>query len=318
MNDIQQIQLLPAREADYPVVQRLSGYYIYDFSEFTGWPCPESGQFAGCDALFAEWQAGKNNPFIIRVGGELAGFAAVGLDVATREFYIQEFFILRKYRRRGVGKSVAFQLFDQFAGLWRVELLLENSPARRFWQPVITQYVAGNPVHMEEHDSPWGRMQLLRFTRAVPADFPFTEMPRLGDGTLELHLERTIPSDPLRGWLPTYDFAMHVDGRFAGGINLRVGNTFRIVMYDGHIGYGVVPAFRGHHYAERASRLLLPLAKAHGIMTVWITANPTNIASRRTCERLGARLIEIVPLPKDSEQYSGSDRAKCRYRIDLE
>ena len=158
------IQVLPATDADYPVIQNLSGYYVYDFTEYFDLPCPESGRFGGCDELFAEWQAGKNYPFVLRVGGELAGFAAVALDIAAREFYIQEFFILRKFRRHGVGKAVAFQLFDQFPGRWRVEVLLENIPARHFWPAAIQQYLGAAPLQVDEHDSPWGRMQILRFS----------------------------------------------------------------------------------------------------------------------------------------------------------
>ena len=37
-------------------------------------------------------------------------------------------------------------------------------------------------------------------------------------------------------------------------------------------------------------RLLLPLARRHGLQTVWITCNPDNWASRRTCELAGAEL----------------------------
>lgn len=148
-------------------------------------------------------------------------------------------------------------------------------------------------------------------------DFEFINPGPLADGELELVLVETTPADPAREWLPCYVFEMRVDGRKVGGINLRIGNTHNIVMYGGHIGYGVEPEFRGHHYAERASRLLLPLAKAHELDTIWITTNPDNIASRRTIERLGARLVEIVPLPEDNNQYSDGDREKCRYRLDI-
>lgn len=317
MTDRHEIHLLPAIAADYPVVQNLSGYYVYDFTEYLGWACPESGRFGGCDALFDEWQAGKNYPFLIRVGGELAGFAAVGIDVTMREFYIQEFFILRKFRRQGIGKAVAYRLFDQFTGQWRVEFLVANTPALHFWQPAIQEYIGGEVLQTDEHASPWGHMQTLRFTRPMPQEFSFADVSSLHDGELELYLERKIPSDTVRNWLPTYDFIMRVDGKHAGRINLRVGNTFNILMYGGHIGYGVIPAFRGHHYAERACRLLFPLAQAHGLTTVWITTNPDNHASRRTCECLGARLVEIVPVPEDSDQYANGDRQKCRYRIEL-
>jgi tagatose 1,6-diphosphate aldolase len=311
------IQLLPATDADYPVVQTLSSYYIYDFTEYLGWPCPASGRFGGCDEMFAEWQAGKNYPFLISVGGELAGFAAVALDTGTREFYIQEFFIVRKFRRQGVGKAVAYRLFEPFAGPWRVEWLLANSPARQFWQPALQRYLGVEALRMDEHASPWGHMQTLSFTREVAQDFAFADISSLHDGEMELHLERTIPSYPTRSWLPTYDFALRVDGAPAGDINLRIGNTSNILLYGGHIGYNVEPAFRGQHFAERACRLLFPLAQAHGLTTVWITTTPDNVASRRTCERLDARLVEIVPVPEDNDLFAIGDREKCRYRIDL-
>lgn len=148
-------------------------------------------------------------------------------------------------------------------------------------------------------------------------DFQFIDPGLLVDGELELALIETTPADPARERLPAYLFEMRVGGRKAGGLNLRIGNTHSIVMYGGHIGYGIEPGFRGHHYAERACRLVLSLAKAHGLDTLWITCNPDNWPSRRTCERLGATLVEIVDLPEDNDQYRRGERQKCRYRLDL-
>jgi tagatose 1,6-diphosphate aldolase len=148
-------------------------------------------------------------------------------------------------------------------------------------------------------------------------DFEFLDPGHLTDMELELVLVGTNPGDPVRGWLPAYVFEMRVDGHKAGGLNIRIGDTYNIMMFYGHIGYTVEPEYRGHHYAERACRLLLPLAKAHGLTTVWIMCNPDNIASRRTCERLDATLENIVPLPGDCDMYRHGDRESCRYRIDL-
>jgi predicted acetyltransferase len=123
------------------------------------------------------------------------------------------------------------------------------------------------------------------------------------------------------GVLPAYHFWMRVKDNselpMAGGIGLRIGNTYEAVMYSGHVGYHVYPPAQGHHYAERACRLLLPLARQHGIDPLWITCNPDNFASRRTCERLGAALVEIVPVPVEHPLYQRGETEKCRYRIDL-
>ena len=103
----------------------------------------------------------------------------------------------------------------------------------------------------------------------------------------------------------------------AGAIGFRIGSTYTVEMYYGHFGYHVYPPARGHHYAERACRLLLPLARRHGLKTLWITCNPDNYSSRRTCERLGAHLVSIVPVPCEDPLFVRGEREKCRYRLDL-
>jgi len=102
-----------------------------------------------------------------------------------------------------------------------------------------------------------------------------------------------------------------------GGLSLRISDSHNTRMYYGHVGYNVFPPARGRHFAERACRLVLPLARAHGMRELWITCNPENAASRRTCERLGATLIEVVDLPEGFPLYQRGERQKCRYRLDI-
>lgn len=143
------------------------------------------------------------------------------------------------------------------------------------------------------------------------------DVPPLVDGELELHLTERTPGDPVRNWVPAYHFELRVGGQPAGSVSLRVGDNYFIQHYSGHIGYGVAPEFRGHHYAARACLLLFELARRHGMKTLWITCNPENVASRRTCERVGGELVGIVDLPPDSDLYKEGERQKCRYRIRL-
>jgi predicted acetyltransferase len=139
------------------------------------------------------------------------------------------------------------------------------------------------------------------------------------DGDLELVLVKTSPGDAGNNLVPAYRFEMrHIpSGKRMGSIDLRVGDAFDVVNYIGHLGYGVEPEFRGHHYAARSCRLLLSLARRHGLNPVWITCNPDNRASRRTCEVAGAELVEIVDLPEHLDMHQRGERQKCRYRIDL-
>jgi len=102
-----------------------------------------------------------------------------------------------------------------------------------------------------------------------------------------------------------------------GSISLRASNNFDTVTYLGHLGYGVFPPARGRHYAERACRMLFNLCRRHNLNPVWITSNPDNLASRKTCQNLGGKLVDIVALPPGHILYNRGERQKCRYRIDL-
>jgi tagatose 1,6-diphosphate aldolase len=149
--------------------------------------------------------------------------------------------------------------------------------------------------------------------------FTFLDPGKLVDNELELVLAYKYPGEESRGFVPTYRFNMRLVNQQPeiGNIELRVGNTEHIVMYAGHIGYRVHAPYRGHRYAARSCRLLIQLARQHNMKTLWITCNPDNIASRRTCELVGARFVEIVNLPVDTDMYQEGERQKCRYRLDI-
>jgi predicted acetyltransferase len=151
----------------------------------------------------------------------------------------------------------------------------------------------------------------------VTNEIEFIEPGPLRDCELVVALVARHRANPEKGWVPSYEFELRLDGveECIGKVNLRVGNTRSLEMYGGHLAYEVDPKWRGRHYAERGARLVLPLAQQHGLSTIWITCNPDNWASRRTCERLGAELVEVVPLPPDNEMYIRGMREKCRYRL---
>ena len=131
------------------------------------------------------------------------------------------------------------------------------------------------------------------------------------------------PGDWRKGHPPAYHFWMRVvrpssaDPAIAGGISLRIGDTPDLRRYVGHVGYNVYPFARGQHLAERSTRLLLPLARRHGLSHLWITANPDNGPSRRTCQRLGAVYVDTVDVPAGHDLHARGERQKCRYRVAL-
>jgi predicted acetyltransferase len=145
----------------------------------------------------------------------------------------------------------------------------------------------------------------------------FQESLDLAEGNLRLLVKAHDPADPEKGWVPAYRLLIIVDGTPVGTIDLRLGETDVMVRYGGQVGYAIDPPHRGHRYAARALRLVTSLARHHGFDVLWISCNPENLPSRRTCELAGAELVEIVDLPPDCDMYANGDRKKCRYRIVL-
>jgi predicted acetyltransferase len=149
-------------------------------------------------------------------------------------------------------------------------------------------------------------------------EFAFLNPNKLTDNDLELVLIKKVPADEKKGYFPAYEFEMNnaKTAEVMGHIHLRIGNNEN-TKYGGHIGYEVIEKFRGNHYAARSLKLLFPLANQHGINPLWITCNPENVPSRKTCELAGGKLIEIVDIPEENEQYQKGERKKCRYRFDF-
>ena len=153
--------------------------------------------------------------------------------------------------------------------------------------------------------------------RVLP--FHFYDSFPLDDGEIYLRLLETAPPQPEKGFVPTYRFSIvrRADDEAVGRCDLRVGFN-ESLFYAGNIGYRIFDPFRGNHYALKACRLLLELAKKHRMPQVVITCRPDNLPSRRTCEALGAQLGGIVTLPLGHELYRAGDRQECRYILNFD
>jgi predicted acetyltransferase len=151
-------------------------------------------------------------------------------------------------------------------------------------------------------------------------DVRFAEFGDLEDGPVRVRVEGHNPGDPERDFVPEYECAIlrRHDEALVGLISVRIGSTPWIEQYAGHLGYTIDEEHRGHRYAAAACRAIRPIARHHGLFTLWITVTPDNIASRRTCEILGAEFVEIVDVPADAEMFARGERQKCRYRWQID
>lgn len=120
--------------------------YSYDFSEFSDDDINEYGYF-GYSRIDDYWNEKGRYPFFIRANGKLAGLVLVRSCCEYNDLpdphNIAEFFVMKKYRHKGVGKAAAVKVFDMFPGGWEVSQWSNNLPARKFWEKVVDEYTKG-------------------------------------------------------------------------------------------------------------------------------------------------------------------------------
>jgi predicted acetyltransferase len=142
------VEVVAARVRDKPIVRRLLELYLHDFSVFTGADVDARGLF-GYDYLDVYWTEPDRAPFLFRVERHWCGFALVRTgdphDMA-------EFFVMRKYRRSGVGITAAREVFARFPGRWQVRQMRANVDATTFWRRAI-------PVPFTEEEIETGPVQ---------------------------------------------------------------------------------------------------------------------------------------------------------------
>lgn len=126
-----------------PVLANLLELYTHDFTEFEALPLGSDGRF-GYPSLPNYWSDPNRYPFLIRVDGELAGFAFATrgsmVDGDPDVWDVTEFFVVRGRRRNGVGMTAAHDLWRRFPGRWEVRVRPDNLPALAFWKRAVALF----------------------------------------------------------------------------------------------------------------------------------------------------------------------------------
>ncbi|MEX2393038.1 MAG: GNAT family N-acetyltransferase [Actinomycetota bacterium] len=144
--------------ADKPTVANLLELYQYDFSEFVPADIDERGRF-GYPYLDAYWTDDDRFPFLIWVGHQLAGSVLIR-RLPDGVMVMAEFFVMRRYRREGVGRTAAVAAIDLFRGEWSIGVFETNAPGQAFWRDVLEPY--SPTIGETSHDG--DRMTTYRFT----------------------------------------------------------------------------------------------------------------------------------------------------------
>jgi predicted acetyltransferase len=127
------------------LLRNLAEHYCYDMSEWFDLDTGTDGRYS-FDTL-SVWANGCD-AYLAKVDESIAGFALIGSasewlgDVRAHD--VHEFFVMRRFRRRGVGRRMASFLWNEYPGEWLVRVLEANAPALTFWRREISSYSVGS------------------------------------------------------------------------------------------------------------------------------------------------------------------------------
>jgi predicted acetyltransferase len=151
-----------ALPTDSRILSNLLELYIHDLSGvFPHVELGPDGRF-GYPKLPLYWTEPEQRfAFLIRERGAVAGFALVTRGSPAVEepntLDVAEFFVLRRYRRTGVGRAAVRLLWRRLPGMWTVRVSEANPSALLFWSAVIGEQTAGKAVEFVRpgQPSPW-------------------------------------------------------------------------------------------------------------------------------------------------------------------
>jgi predicted acetyltransferase len=131
-----------------PMLSNLLELYVHDLSDIFPVEVGPEGRF-GYEKLALYWEEpAARHAFLIKHGQHVAGFVFVTRGSPASEdpedLDVAEFFVLRGYRRSGVGRQAARALWDSMPGRWVVRVSEANPAGLPFWNEVIRSYTSGD------------------------------------------------------------------------------------------------------------------------------------------------------------------------------
>jgi predicted acetyltransferase len=157
-----------ATPADHRPLSRMLELYQHDLSDIWDQDLDANGEY-GYD-LDSFWRAPGCHAFVALAEGHYAGFALVDtrVRVGTQGRWMDQFCVVKKYRRRGAGRQLACAVFDALPGRWEVGQMPDNHAAQAFWRRVIAQYSGGRFTEHTLRDGAWQGVVQVFDSAAAP------------------------------------------------------------------------------------------------------------------------------------------------------
>ena len=162
------LELRKAQPEDFAALQQMLELYQYDISDIYLQDTDAEAKY-GYD-LVRHRKAERFHAHVVLEGSQYVGFALVAPAIVTRKegSWMEQFFILKRYRRAGAGRALALHVFQSYPGPWEVGQMPTNHAAQKFWRQVISTATAGAFVELQVTDG-WWQGVVQQFNNATAA-----------------------------------------------------------------------------------------------------------------------------------------------------
>ena len=144
-----------ARAEDFSALERMLELYQYELSDIWHQDLDAEARF-GYD-LSRHKEGARFHAYIALQDEHYAGFALVAPAAVTQTdgSWMEQFFILKRYRRSGAGRALARHVFHSHPGPWEVGEMPANVVAQAFWRKIIAEITAGHFIEVQVTEGWW-------------------------------------------------------------------------------------------------------------------------------------------------------------------
>jgi putative acetyltransferase len=136
-------------ESNSHVFDELAQNYEDEFSPASGKKKNQDGKYS----IDVDWRT-PNIGYYWQEGSKIVGFSIIEPIDGYSE--IVDFYVVPAYRKKMIGKNMAFAVFNKHPGPWRVRQISGCEAATKFWRRVIGEYTNGNYTESQIENPPWG------------------------------------------------------------------------------------------------------------------------------------------------------------------
>lgn len=157
-----QIELLPTSVDQLPLIRNLYQFYAYESSDWEQEEVENDGRFYIHEPHLARyWQEPGWSAQLILADGFIAGFLLIERSElpGIHATELADLFILKKYRRQGIGRALVHQLMGD-GSPWLLRFYRQDELACAFCQQLLTE-LPRPPLQVWSEDEADGLLSYL-------------------------------------------------------------------------------------------------------------------------------------------------------------